>query len=36
VATGDTESEGMYAADGTWLGWRTKGEDGSIVTYERA
>ena len=25
-----------YAADGTWLGWRTKGEDGSTVTYERA
>lgn len=36
AATGDTESEGSYAADGTWLGWRTKGEDGSIVTYERA
>lgn len=36
TATGDTESEGTYAADGTWLGWRTKGEDGSIVTYERA
>jgi hypothetical protein len=36
VATGDTESEGIYTADGTWLGWRTKGEDGSIVTYERA
>ena len=36
TATGDTESEGTYAADGTWLGWRTKAEDGSIVTYERA
>ena len=36
TATGDTESEGMYAADGTWLGWRTKGEDGSTVIYERA
>ena len=36
TATGDTESEGVYAADGTWLGWRTKGEDGSIVVYERA
>jgi hypothetical protein len=36
TATGDTESEGTYAADGTWLGWRTVAEDGSIVTYERA
>lgn len=36
TATGDTESEGTYAADGTWLGWRTKGEDGSTVVYERA
>ncbi len=36
TATGDTESEGTYAADGAWLGWRTKGEDGSVVTYERA
>ena len=25
-----------HAADGTWLDWKTKGEDGSIVTYERA
>ena len=36
TAAGDTESEGTYAADGTWLAWRTKGEDGSTVTYERA
>lgn len=36
AATGDEEGEGTYAADGTWLGWRTKGEDGSTVTYERA
>ena len=36
TATGDTESEGTYAADGTWLGWSTKGEDGSAVVYERA
>ncbi len=36
TATGDTESEGTYAADGTWLGWSTKAEDGSTVTYERA
>lgn len=36
TATGDTESEGTYAADGTWLGWRTVAEDKSIVTYERA
>ncbi len=36
TVTGDEEGEGSYAADGTWLGWRTKGEDGSTVTYERA
>lgn len=36
TGTGDTDSEGVYAADGTWLGWRTKGEDGSLVVYERA
>lgn len=36
TATGDTESEGTYAADGTWLGWRTVAEDGSTVVYERA
>ncbi len=33
---GDEEGEGQYAADGTWLAWRTKGDDGSLVTYERA
>jgi Family of unknown function (DUF6134) len=36
IATGDTDSEGTYAADGTWLGWRTVAEDRSTVTYERA
>lgn len=36
TGTGDTESEATYAADGTWLGWRTKAEDGSVVVYERA
>jgi len=36
TAAGDEEGEGTYAADGTWLGWRTVAEDGSIVTYERA
>lgn len=36
AAAGDEEGEAVYAADGTWLGWRTKGEDGSTVTYERA
>lgn len=35
-ATEGEESEGTYAADGTWLDWKTKAEDGSIVTYERA
>lgn len=34
--TGDEEGEGQYAPDGTWLAWRTKGDDGSLVTYERA
>ena len=36
AAAGDGEGEGTYAADGAWLGWRTKGEDGSTVIYERA
>jgi hypothetical protein len=35
-ATGDEEGEGQYSADGTWLAWRTRGDDGSLVTYERA
>ena len=35
-ASGEAEGEGRYAADGTWLDWRTHGEDGSTVTYERA
>jgi hypothetical protein len=35
-ASGEDESEGSYAADGAWLGWKTRGEDGSLVTYERA
>jgi hypothetical protein len=34
-ASGETEGEASYAADGTWLDWKTKGDDGSIVTYER-
>jgi hypothetical protein len=34
--TGDAEGEGTWAADGTWLAWTTKGDDGSVVTYERA
>jgi hypothetical protein len=33
---GDEQGEASYAADGTWFGWRTRGEDGSLVTYERA
>ncbi len=33
--TGEEESEGAWAADGTWLSWTTKAEDGSTVTYER-
>ncbi len=36
ATTGEEESEARYATDGTWTGWRTKAEDGSIVTYERA
>jgi len=35
-ATGEEESEGRYAADGRWIGWQTKAEDGSVVTYEAA
>lgn len=34
--TGDRESEGVWGADGTWMGWTTKGDDGSVVVYERA
>jgi hypothetical protein len=34
-AAGDEEGEANYAADGTWLDWKTKGDDGSLVTYER-
>lgn len=34
-ASGDDQGEGQYAPDGTWLAWRTKGDDGSLVTYER-
>ena len=30
------DRHGSYAADGTWLDWKTRGEDGSLVTYERA
>lgn len=32
-AAGDTEAEGSWSADGLWLGWTTKGDDGSTVTY---
>jgi hypothetical protein len=35
-ATGEEESEATYAADGSWIGWRTRAEDGSTVAYERA
>ena len=35
-ATGEEELEGSYAADGTWIGWKTRAEDGSTVLYERA
>jgi hypothetical protein len=34
-ATGEEESEGRYAADGHWIAWKTRAEDGSTVTYER-
>jgi len=33
---GDEDGEGGYAADGTWLEWQTKGEDGSQVSYAPA
>lgn len=32
---GDEESEGRWSADGAWLAWTTKGDDGSTVVYER-
>ncbi|HYZ32924.1 MAG TPA: DUF6134 family protein, partial [Crenalkalicoccus sp.] len=35
ACTGDSESAGTYAANDTWLAWTTKGDDGSVVTYER-
>lgn len=35
-AAGTEDSESEYAADGTWLSWRTRAEDASTVTYERA
>lgn len=34
-ATGEEESMANYAADGTWLDWTHKAEDGSTVVYER-
>jgi hypothetical protein len=34
-ASGEEESEATYAADGTWVGWKTRAEDGSTVVYER-
>jgi hypothetical protein len=30
---GDEEGEAGYGADGGWLDWQTRGEDGSQVTY---
>lgn len=35
ACTGDRESAGEWAADGTWTAWTTKGDDGSVVTYRR-
>jgi hypothetical protein len=35
-ASGEADGEASYAADGSWLDWKTTGEDGSLVTYERA
>lgn len=29
-------TEALYDAAGTWIGFATKGEDGSVATYERA
>jgi hypothetical protein len=33
--TGEEESEARYAADGSWIAWKTRAEDGSTVVYER-
>jgi hypothetical protein len=34
--TGDADAEAVWAADGTWTAWQTRGDDGSTVRYERA
>jgi hypothetical protein len=33
---GDIEAVITYAADGRWIGYEVKGDDGSLVTYEPA
>jgi hypothetical protein len=35
ACTGERESAGEWAADNSWTGWATKGDDGSVVTYQR-
>jgi hypothetical protein len=35
-ATGEADGEARYGADGRWLSWRTRGDDGSLVVYEPA
>ena len=32
--SGDGETESQYAADGAWIGWRSRAEDGSTIVYE--
>ena len=34
--TGEVEAECLFAADGNWVGFSTRGDDGSTVTYAPA
>jgi Family of unknown function (DUF6134) len=34
--SGDGDTESRYGADGRWLGWQSRAEDGSIIAYAPA